>query len=315
MKKLSGVIVPAVTPLTADYGLDESGLKRIVDFLIDSRVHGIFANGSMGGFAFLPDKMQFRVIEKTVEAVAEKVPVLAGASETSVERALEKIRVIEQMPVSALVVLAPYYYIMRQDEIRRFFLKIADAAQKPIFLYENPRVTNNSIELETIVELAQHPNICGLKISVPDVFKWQELLRADLPRERFALFAGVEKMMNLPLQMGFDGITGGLHNLVPNLAVELYETIRGGDFETADAIQQKINQAHKIFEIDGGWRGAETALQRMGICRKITAQMYEISLGAEKRDKILKLIESENLPRPFAEIDVANDVAGEAANV
>lgn len=309
MKKLRGVIVPAVTPLNEDHGLDENGLKRIVEFLLDNKVHGIFANGSMGGFAFLPDKLQIEVIEKTLEIVEGEVPVIAGASETSVERVLEKIRVIEKLPVDALVVLAPYYYIMRQDEIRRFFLNVADASEKPIVLYENPRVTNNSIDLETIVELAKHPNICGLKISVPDVLKWQELLRGDLPRERFALFAGVEKMMNLPLQLGFDGITGGLHNLVPNLAVELFETIRKGDFEKGDLIQQQINRAHKIFEVDGGWRGAEVALRKMGICRKITAQMYEIELSREKREKILDLVESEKIPCPFPEIIESEEAA------
>ena len=309
MNKLRGVIVPVVTPLNKNHSLDEDGLKRMVEFLLDNKVHGIFANGSMGGFAFLPDRQQFEVIEKTLEIVDGKVPLIAGASETSVERVLEKIRVIEKFPVDALVILAPYYYIMRQDEIKRFFLQIADASEKPIVLYENPRVTNNSIELETIIELAKHPNICGLKISIPDVLKWQELLRAGLPRERFALFAGVEKMMNLPLQLGFDGITGGLHNLVPNLAVDLFETIRKGDFEKGDLIQQQINRAHKIFEVDGGWRGAEIALRKMGICKKITAQMYEIKLSNDKRDRILELVESEKISCPFPEIYESEEAA------
>lgn len=304
MKKLSGVIIPAVTPLNQDYTLDKSGLQRLIEFLLAQHVHGVFANGSMGGFAYLTDAMQYKVIEAIVEAVAGRAPVLAGASETSVERLLEKIRVIEEMKVDAIVTLAPYYYIMRQDEIKRFFLKIADGSKKPIILYDNPRVTNNPLEVATIAELAQHENICGLKISVPDVLKWQELLRADLPRERFALFAGVEKMMNLPLQLGFDGITGGLHNLIPNLAVELFETVREGDFQKGDQLQQLINRAHRVFEIDGGWRGAEVALRWMGICRKVTAQMYEVAIGEDKREQILSALKEENILRPYPEITV-----------
>lgn len=302
MKKLSGVIIPAVTPLNEDYSLDKNGLRRLVEFLLAQRVHGIFANGSMGGFAFLPDEVQFKTIQAVAEAVAGRVPVLAGVSETSVERFTEKSRIVEQMEIDAMVVIAPYFYIMRQDEIKNFFLRIADVAKKPIVLYDNPRFTNNPLEVETIAELARHENVCGLKSSVPDVFKWQELLRADLPRERFALFAGAEKMMSLPLQLGFDGITGGLHNLVPNLAVELYETVKGGDFEKGDDIQRRINRAHRAFDVDGGWRGAETALRWMGICRKITAQMFEIPLGNEKREQILRVLTEEGILRPYPEI-------------
>lgn len=297
--KLKGVIIPIVTPLDQAYSIDESALQRLVSFLLDCRVHGIFANGSMGAFALLPDARQFRAIEIIADLVGGRVPVLAGASETSTERVLEKIKVIQEMDVESIVVLAPYYYILRQDEIRRFFEKIADTSKKPIILYDNPRMTNNPIEVETIVHLAQHENIDGLKISTPDVYKWQELLRSDIPRHRFALIAGVEKMMSLPLQLGFDGITGGLHNLIPNVAVELYDTIQRGDFAKGDRLQQRINRFHKVFEIDGGWRATEIAFQLMGIAQKVTAHQYEVGISAEKHEQILNILDAEKLLKPY----------------
>lgn len=301
--KLEGVVVPVVTPLDPDYAPDERALERLVSFLLGSRVHGVFANGSMGGFALLPDAHQFRVIEKVADLVGGRVPVLAGASDTSTERVREKIRVVQRMDVEAIVVLAPYYYVLRQDEMLRFFRGVADFSQKPIILYDNPRMTNNPVEVETIVKLARHENIRGLKISTPDVFKWQELLRSDLPRERFSLFAGVEKMMSLPLQLGFDGITGGLHNLVPNLAVELFDTIRRGDFAEGERIQQRINRFHRVFEIDGGWRATEIAFQMMGIARKVTSHQFEVGISAEQRDKIVSILEAEKLLRPYPPLE------------
>lgn len=313
--KLKGVVVPVVTPLNEERSIDEPGLKRLVSFLLDCKVHGIFANGSMGGFALLPDALQYRAIEIVANLVGGRIPVLAGASETSTERVLEKIKVIQEMDVDSIVVLSPYYYILRQDEIRRFFEKIADTSSKPIILYDNPRMTNNPIEVETIVQLAQHENIHGLKISTPDVYKWQELLRSDLPRHRFALIAGVEKMMNLPLQLGFDGITGGLHNLIPNVAIELYDTMQRGDFEEGDHLQQRINRFHKVFEIDGGWRATEIAFQLMGIAQKVTSHQYEVGISAEKRNQIVDILEAEKLLRPYPALETFKGLDGSKARV
>lgn len=298
--KLKGVVLPAAVPLNEDHSVDNVGLRRLISFLIEAGVHGLFANGSMGAFALLTDRQQFQAIELIADLTQKRVPVLAGASETSTSRVLEKIKVIQEMAVDYIVVLAPYYYLLRQDELYHFFLRVADFAQKPIILYDNPRMSNNPIEVETIEKLARHENIRGIKISVPDAMKWQDLLRSNIPRERFSLFAGSERMMSLPLQLGFDGITGGLHNLIPAVVVDLYETVRRGDYEGGERLQQKINRVHKIFECDGGWRGLEVAFQYMGICEKVTAHPYDgVALPAEKRRQILEILEMENIARPY----------------
>lgn len=293
--KPTGVIIPHVTPLTVDERLDRPALARLLEFLLAARVHGIFANGSMGGFAFLDDAVQCECIAATVEIVAGRVPVLAGVSDTSTGRTIARMKAVVAARPDALVILPPYYYLCRQDEIERFFFAVADASPVPVIVYDNPKLAKNAIEPATLARLARHPNIVGAKVSVPDVFKWQEIMRLDLPRERFGLICGAEHMMGVGLQIGFDGLTGGLHNLVPEMAVALYDAARARQFDEVERVQCQLNRVLRVFEIDGGWRGAELVLATLGLCDKVTAAPHDLALPEAKREAILEVVAREGI--------------------
>jgi dihydrodipicolinate synthase/N-acetylneuraminate lyase len=158
----------------------------------------------------------------------------------------------------------------------------------------------NSLSVESIVRLAEHSNIVGIKFSGTDVSRWMELLRAPLPRHCFALISGAGKMTDLALRLGFDGITEGLHNIVPNLAREIYYTAVRGDHEAADLIQQKINRCFRILEVDGGWRGLELAFQYMGIARKAAIHPLDTPMEEKRRRQALEILEKESILKPYA---------------
>jgi dihydrodipicolinate synthase/N-acetylneuraminate lyase len=105
-------------------------------------------------------------------------------------------------------------------------------------------------------------------------------------------------MMGLGLQLGFDGVTGGVHNLVPGLAVALFDAAKAGRVEETEAIQQKLNRVYRVFEIDGGWRGAELTLSALGICQKVTAAPHDLPIPAEKRHAILEVLTREGVLSP-----------------
>src|SRR5690606_29575222 len=102
--KPTGVIIPHVTPLTEDERLDHPALERLVEFLLAAGVHGLFANGSMGGFAFLDDAVPLACIEASIAAVDHRVPVLAGVADTSTGRALRRLRATTALRPDAVVV-------------------------------------------------------------------------------------------------------------------------------------------------------------------------------------------------------------------
>jgi 4-hydroxy-tetrahydrodipicolinate synthase len=298
--KLSGVIVPAASPLDSTGRLDRPAFQRLVAFLLDSGANSVFANGSMGAFALLPDEVQYATVEAAVEFAGSRAPVLAGASESGTARVLEKIRVMAGMGVEAFVVLPPYYYLLNQRELLRFYLAVADASPRPVILYENPRLTKNTIAVETVADLAEHPNIAGIKVSNADVFYWQELLRAPVDRSRFSLISGAGKLTNIALRLGFDGITEGLHNIVPHLAVALFRAAQCGDHARAGELQQKINRCFGIFEVDGGWRGLEVAFQEMGIANRAAPAPYDLPVSQEARSRIVRILTEEDIPLPYA---------------
>lgn len=294
MNKLHGVIVPVATPLLADESLDREGLRRLIASLLDAGVHGLFANGSMSGFALHPDAMQHEIIVEVCHLAQGRVPVLAGVSDTSVRRVLDRIRSIQGLPVDAVVVLPPYYFIYSVSELINFFHSIADHSPFPVVLYENPRlVPSNSISPDVAATLARHPNIIGLKNSSAEDAQWKLLFEEELPRDRFALICGAEKRMGDGLRAGYDGLTGGFHNVFPEVAVSLYNAAAKGDWACVDVLQAKLNRAYGVFEIAGGWRGLAVALRRLGIASKTTVRPFDCPLPADIRAKIEAVLDSE----------------------
>ena len=299
MQKLHGVIVPVATPLIDAATIDQEGLERLVCFLEGSGIDGIFVNGSMGGFALHPDNVQTVVIEAAARLLQGRLPLLAGVSDTSSVRVLERIKAVEELDLAAVVVLPPYYYLCSQAELLSFFNWIADRSGIPVILYDNPRLAKNDLAARTIIELAHHPNIVGVKISSTDTLKWQQVLRAEIPRERFSILSGAGKMHSLALRLGFDGITEGLHNAIPDKAVRLYKAALAGDFDEADRVQEQISRCFEAFTIDGGWRGLETLMQYMGVCRKVTVPPYDLEIAPGVRERILDVAEREGVRRPY----------------
>ncbi len=296
MLTLNGVIVPVATPVGVSGSPDIPALRRLVCFLLEHPIQALFANGSMGGFAHFTDADQLAVIEAVAAEADGRVPVFAGVSDTSAARVRERIVSVQDKPVDALVLLPPYYYLCRQDELVRFFSLMADFARKPLVLYDNPRYTQNGLEAATIAALARHANIRGIKISSPDVMKWKQILTSALPGpDEFALICGAEKVMDVALSMGFHGITGGLHNFVPGLAVSLYEAAVSGDYRTARALQAKLNRIYEIFEVDGGWRGLGVALGSLGIASRFAVPPYDLELPQDKRARIDHILAVEGI--------------------
>lgn len=300
MNRLGGVIIPVAVPLDSERRPDLDAYAKLIERLLDAGVHGIFANGSMGAFALLEDAQQDALIRQAVDVVAGRVPTLAGVSDTSPDRVLRRMERLAALPVDAFVVMPPYFFLTGQPELIRFYTLIADRSPKPLLLYDNPRLTKNAIHPPTVAELAAHPNIAGIKASSPDVDWWKAVLASPLPRDRFALISGAGRQSNAALELGFDGITEGLHNIVPHLAVELYATAQAGDFARAAQLQHAINECFGIFEEAGGWRGLEIAFQWMGIAPCAALPPYDLPVSAESRQRIETLLLTHGVARPFA---------------
>ncbi|MFP5230919.1 MAG: dihydrodipicolinate synthase family protein [Acidobacteriota bacterium] len=288
---LHGVIPPLGTPLNAQGGVDTDGLRRLTRHVLDGGVHGVFTNGSMGGFAFLTDTEQMRAIETVVDTVQGKVPVMAGLGELSTTRAVARAREIAQLGISHLSVLAPLFYLADQDQLFRYFCEIAAAIDIPMVIYDNPVLTKNPILPETILRLrAQIPHLVGVKESNQDCVNLQTLLDLTRNEKNFSVLTGSEFLIVVGLQMGVQGCVGGVHNLCPQVAVELYDAFLKGDIDTANDRQRVLTEVWQIFRQGGVWSAFEEALRYLGLCERAAGEPYVHPLSSEERENIRTIL-------------------------
>ena len=294
---LKGIIPPIGTPVTGDELVDETGLRSLVRYLIEGGVHGIFANGTMGCFALLSDAEQMRLIDIVVDEVKGRVPVIAGVSDSGTKRVIAKVKEVGKLKIDYVTAVPPYYYKLTQEQGKSFFRDIANASAVPVFVYNNPYLTKLDLNIASIVELADEPNIVGLKETNQDCNRWTDLFDALRGKEDFDLFFGTELLMPQCLMMGADGVIGGAHNMAPKIAVELYDAVIAKDYDTAFSKSHDLKKVCEVFQYGDIWGGFEAALQLLGICDKTTIAPY-IGCNDEDRGKVRQILQEVGLPMP-----------------
>lgn len=296
-KRLSGVVPPIGTPLTDGDRVDEAGLRRLTQYLVNAGVSAILANGTMGGFAFLTDEEQIRAISIIVDEVEGVIPVIGGVGETSTSRAVRKAKQIAATGVTYVSALAPFYFMATQQHLIAYFSEIASAVDLPIFLYDNPVMTKNSIRPETVAELRSRiPRIVGIKESNQDCVNLQALVNLMRGDEEFSVLTGSEFLIVVALQMGCSGFVGGLHNLCPHLAVDLYKSFCSGNVERANKLQRDLIETWQLFNYGSIWGAFDESLRYLKIADRATGAPYVSKLSAEETVKVHNILDKYVIP-------------------
>lgn len=271
MIRLEGVIPALVTPVDSNESLDEKGLSKLINYLIDSGVSSIFALGSMGEFATLEEKEKIHLLEKTVELVNRKVPVLAGVSDTGTKKVIKNIQKAKEIGVDAVVSLPPFFYLLNQKAVINFYLDIAEASLLPVIIYNNPGMTKIKIELNSISVLSEHPNIIGIKDSSCNYSFFLNLIQ--LKSNKFSIFQGDEKRLKDALLAGADGLVTGVGNIAIKIFINLYKAIKENKIEEAERLQNKVN---KLLEFcKESWiQAIKYGLKLQGICEEYTCRPF-----------------------------------------
>lgn len=280
--KLKGMVPPIGTPLNADETVDEKGLRKLVNHLIDGGVDGVFVNGSMGCFALLTDAEQLRAIEIVADEVNGRVLVVAGISDSGTKRVIEKAKAVEKLHVDFVTAVVPYFFRLTQQQGKRFFQEVANVSQKPVLIYNNPYLTPLDFDVPTLLELSEEPNIVGLKDSNQDFNRLTGLFEAFRGKDDFTIMLGTELLIPQGLMMGADGAIGGAHNISPRIAADLYKAHLAGDHETAFAKSRVLAKVCDIFQYGSIWGGFEAALQLLEICDKTVFEPYARASEEEK---------------------------------
>jgi 4-hydroxy-tetrahydrodipicolinate synthase len=150
------------------------------------------------------------------------------------------------------------------------------------------------LSVDSIVSLAEEPNIVGIKDTSQDSTRWARTVSQLRHNDNFSVLVGTELLIPVGLMLGADGAVGGAHNFAPRLAVDLYDAFQKGNYSKAFEISEQLTKLCKLFEYADIWGAFEVALQYLGIVDKVTASPYR-SATAEEREKVLSILKESGL--------------------
>ena len=227
----SGVYTALVTPFRKDGTIDEDALRNLIDRQISGGVAGLVPMGTTGESPTLDHDEHIRVIEHVIDYTEGRVPIIAGTGSNSTTEAIKMTKMAEKLGVNASLQVAPYYNKPMAEGFYRHFAAIADAVDIPIIVYNIQSRTAKNIENDTMLRLADIPNIAGVKESSGDFKQVMELI-ANKPTD-FAVLSGDDNTA-LPITLlGGNGVVSVAGNIIPERMVSLIDAALRGDLDEA----------------------------------------------------------------------------------
>ena len=230
-------IFPAITTkFHADESIDAEGTARHIDYQIRNGIHGLVTCGSLGEASTLTLEEKLQVADIALKASADRVPVLANVSETSTREALRYIAGANALGVDGFMVMPSVIYVADAREAMQNVRTMAEAAQKPIMVYNNPVAYRVDLKPEHMAELADCEWIVAIKESTDNIRRITDL--RNLLGTRYQLFLGVDDLAFEGLALGCDGLLAGVGCTFPRETVALYDLMKAGEFAKALTLYQ-----------------------------------------------------------------------------
>ncbi len=227
MKRLQGCGTALVTPFTEPGKVDFPALRALVDWQIAEGIDFLVACGSTGEAQTLDEGERERVAAAVVEVSAGRVPVMAGATSNDTARAVDETRRMCHVGVDYILSATPYYNKPSQEGLYRHFMAVADAASKPVCLYNIPGRAAVNLQPALALRLALHRNVMGIKEASGDLKQIMDILRDRPPN--FAVFSG-DDWLTLPIiAAGGDGLISVVSNEVPAAMTALVHLLLSGN--------------------------------------------------------------------------------------
>ena len=263
IKKLSGVFAAVVTPFASDE-LAPDDLRFNLRKLGKTNLTGYVALGSNGEVRSLTDNEQAKVLEVFAEAKTGKIIIVGTACE-STKQTIEKSRMASAMGFDYVAILTPSYFAKRIDGsvLRDYYQRIADSVDVPVLLYNAPGFAGGvRIPPQTVVELASHPNIAGMKDSAPE--GPARFLTCLNPTEDFHVLAGSANFFYPSLHLGATGGVLSLANVLPAECCDLYRLFIEGKYDEARALHCRLARLNQAVSGTWGVAGVKAAMEIVG---------------------------------------------------
>ena len=264
---LTGSLVALITPMHEDGRVNYEQLETLVQWHIDNGTDAIVSMGTTGESATLSVDEHLSVVEATIQYAAKRIKIIAGTGANNTREAIELSLAAERLGADYTLSVVPYYNKPSQEGMYRHFKAIAEAAAIPMILYNVPGRTVVNMSNETILRLAQIPNIVGVKEASGSMEQVDEIIK-NKPH-RFDVISGDDALTFSMVASGAAGVISVIGNALPKEFSRMIRLEFNGEYEPARKIHHKFTELYSLLFIDGNPAGCKALLNDMGMIENV----------------------------------------------
>lgn len=287
-KTIQGVLTAIVTPFDHDGAYAEAAMRRQVQRQLAAG-NGIFCGGTNGEFFVLNEQEKLAVTATCVDEVAGKASVVAHVGEISTRETIRLGKQVAALGVDAVSVITPYFVPLKQSELIAHYTAVADALTVPVFLYNIPARTGNTLQPETVRQLAAHPNIIGIKDSAGSYESLSGFLKAAEGIDNFNVLNGPDSLIHQGFVDGCSACISGLANVAPKEINAIWSHFHAGNIDASRTAQENVTGLRTdLYAVAFSPAAVKKAVALMGF--DVGDSRYAVQFSAEEEQKIRQIV-------------------------
>ena len=287
-KKINGVLTAIVTTFDREGAFDPVRQREQVRRQINAG-NGIFCGGTNGEFFVLNEQEKIAVTTTCVDEVNGQAPVVAHIGEISARETIRLGKQIARLGVDAVSAITPWFVPLKQQELIDHYQRVADALSVPLFLYNIPARTGNTLQPETVRTLAAHPNIIGIKDSAGSYESLRGFLQATADCEGFDVLNGPDSLIHQGFVEGCPASISGLANVAPAAINAIWARFRAGDIAGSQQAQESVTGLRTaLYSIGFSPAAVKKAVSLQGF--EVGESRYAVQFSAEEQQQIRQIV-------------------------
>ena len=285
-----GSATALVTPFNEDFSVNKEKFVELIERQIEGGTQALVINGTTGEASTMSKEEKLECLNLAIEVIAHRIPVIAGTGSNNTQDALISTLAAQAAGADAVMLVTPYYNKTSQAGLIAHFTYIADRTDVPILLYAVPGRTSQVMTAETVIELAKHPRIVGLKDATGDAAYAMEILRNVLPFDPdFCIYSGNDDVVVPYMAAGADGVISTVANLLPSPMQSMCAAAERGDWALARKIQYELLPLIQGVFAEPNPIGTKGGLNLMGL-KVGTPRLPLVDMGEGPRQQLAKAL-------------------------
>ena len=260
---LKGTGVALVTPFKKDKSIDFAALENLIDIQIAGGVNYLVTLGTTGESVVLTEQEKIEVFNCTVKKINGRVPLVIGIGGNDTAAVIKAFSKFDLSKVVAILSVTPYYNKPSQEGLYQHYIALANAAPKPILLYNVPGRTGRNMSAATTLRLAKHPNIAGIKEAGPEMAQMIDILK-DRPSD-FLVVSGDDEIVMAQMACGCDGVISVAANAFPKPFSDMIRYAMAGDFSMAKRVNDLLVEGYTYMYEENNPSGIKAFMFEQGI--------------------------------------------------